>query len=657
MRCEQQAKPEDSWPVRLMRSVAMALFVLTALLAPQLAAAQTSSYTVSNTTSGAINDNSCISRTLNVPVASGLTTVGSVTIGITLSHTYRGDLQMRLTAPNGTTTVMFADRVGAANDNFNATLSDATGLSNVSTYGNETDTTSSPSLKSFAPSNTLSSFAGLTATGNWTLQICDLATVDTGTFLRADLTVSPPLPSADLAVTKTDGITTIASGNSTTYTLTVTNNGPSTITGGLLTDAAVSSMVKTGVSCAASAGQCTAGTTPSIAQLEAGYALPTLASGQSYSLTVTATVTAASGSAVNTATIAVPSGYSDPTSSNNSASDSDSITARVAGTPPSLSCPAGSTIHNWDALSWTAGSTNNNYSVSSIGTVNFAITKSGGTWMNLAVLGGQNPALQTTATGGLAVAEQSLSHYIDFASTSDTATTTITLPTAVPGAQFRLFDVDYGASQFADKITVTGSYGGSSVTPTLTNGTANYVIGNTAYGDVVSGDTSSAGNVTVTFSAPVDTITITYGSNSLAPANPTGQSYFLHDITFCKPAASISVSKTSSVVSDPVNNAAYPKAIPGAVVSYCIAITNNGSGTATSVVATDALPSGSTYVAGSMKSGTSCATATTAEDDNAAGADETDPYGASISGTTITATAASLGVNASFALVYNLTVN
>ena len=103
----------------------------------------------------------------------------------------------------------------------------------------------------------------------------------------------------------------------------------------------------------------------------------------------------------------------------------------------------------------------------------------------------------------------------DFTSQAGTITSTITLPTAVPGAQFRLFDIDYAAGQFADRVTVTGSFNGSPVTPNLTNGVSNYVVGNSAYGDATSADASANGNVVVTFAAPVDTIIVTYGSHSL----------------------------------------------------------------------------------------------------------------------------------------------
>ncbi|HEU0291727.1 MAG TPA: sortase [Anaerolineales bacterium] len=131
-------------------------------------------------------------------------------------------------------------------------------------------------------------------------------------------------PVADLAITKTDGITSVNAGGTTTYTIRVTNNGSSSVTGAILSDPAVAGLSKTGVACSATPGQCV--TAPTVVQLEGGaFALPALASGQFYEITVTATVTATSGSVTNTANTTPPAGTTDPTPGNNTASDTDSV--------------------------------------------------------------------------------------------------------------------------------------------------------------------------------------------------------------------------------------------------------------------------------------------------------------------------------------------
>lgn len=116
------------------------------------------------------------------------------------------------------------------------------------------------------------------------------------------------------------------------------------------------------------------------------------------------------------------------------------------------------------------------------------------------------------------------------------------------------------------------------------------------------------------------------------------------------------VTKTSSVLSDPVNTS-NPKAIPGASLRYCILVTNPGTLAGTSIAATDLLPAGITYTPGTARSGNTCATATTVEDDDATGADETDPYGVSFLGGTLTATATTLAPGASFAITFDAVLN
>lgn len=66
--------------------------------------------------------------------------------------------------------------------------------------------------------------------------------------------------------------------------------------------------------------------------------------------------------------------------------------------------------------------------------------------------------------------------------------------------------------------------------------------------------------------------------------------------TYVVSAADLEVVKTSRIVWDPVNEEDSPMAIPGAIVEYCIAVTNAaGSATATGVSISDTLPSEVTY--------------------------------------------------------------
>jgi uncharacterized repeat protein (TIGR01451 family) len=159
-----------------------------------------------------------------------------------------------------------------------------------------------------------------------------------------------------------------------------------------------------------------------------------------------------------------------------------------------------------------------------------------------------------------------------------------------------------------------------------------------------------------------DATTNTGGAqNGLAHINgqpaPETQANFwnIDDVTFNIATAAMTIVKTSAIVSDPFS-ASNPKMIPGAIVRYCILITNNGPATASSIIATDAVPSNLVFVPGSMKSGAACLTAATVEDDNNAGADESDPIGASFSGTTLITVNASMANGATMALTFDVTV-
>jgi uncharacterized repeat protein (TIGR01451 family) len=128
--------------------------------------------------------------------------------------------------------------------------------------------------------------------------------------------------------------------------------------------------------------------------------------------------------------------------------------------------------------------------------------------------------------------------------------------------------------------------------------------------------------------------------------------------------AAVSMLKTARVVSDPLNGIVNPKAIPGAVIEYCLSLSNGGPGTATNVVVADVIPAGTTYAPGSIivggvGTGGACVLNGSAEDDDATGTDETDPYGGSYdSGTnTVRATLPTLTTILPLNALFHVTVN
>lgn len=646
-----------------LKRIALALFALLAfaLFGSEPAMAQTVTRYTNATASAAnaINDTATpCSNPLKRTFAVGTSyNVGDVNIGVLLAHTSHRNLVLTLVSPAGTR-VAVMDQVGSTRDNVNV-LFDDSGSSSIANYTfNDTITAVPPYNYTYQPSNPLSAFLGEQANGTWTLEVCDTTALDSGTFYQADLYLTAaPSTYADLSLAQSVSSASPTGRATITYTLTVANaaTSPQTATGVVVRD-----LLPSGVQFVSASG------TGTYNSSSGDWSVGTLVPGANATMTITATV--AAGDSVSVANVAeiTASSHSDIDSTPNNAVTTEDdyartsftvVNTRSAGIAPTLTCSAGTGQFDWDSQAWTAGATSGSYTVTGIGTVGFAIANTNGVFLNNATYGGQSPAKQTAVTGGLAIAQNSLEQLVDLNDQSATVDTTITLGTAVPGAQFTIFDVDFNNNQFADKVTVTGYLGSTAVTPTLTNGIANWVSGNSVYGDALSTDTQANGNVVVTFSSAIDRIVINYGNHSYAPAFPGQQGVALHDITFCKPITSISVTKVSSVLSDPVNGTTNPKAIPGAVVEYCILVSNTGTNTLSNIAASDSLPASFTYSAGTMTSGTSCAAATTAEDDNNSGTDESDPYGAAISGTSLTATAATLTASGNFALKFRGTIN
>ena len=128
-------------------------------------------------------------------------------------------------------------------------------------------------------------------------------------------------PQANLAITKTDGVTTVTAGGSTTYTITASNAGPSNAPGSTVADTFPASLTGTWTCVGAGGGTCTAAGSGNINDTV------NLPVGGSVTYTVSATISAAAtGTLSNTATVATAGGVTDPTPGNNSATDTDTIT-------------------------------------------------------------------------------------------------------------------------------------------------------------------------------------------------------------------------------------------------------------------------------------------------------------------------------------------
>ena len=127
------------------------------------------------------------------------------------------------------------------------------------------------------------------------------------------------VPQADLAITKTDGVTTVTAGGSTTYTITASNAGPSDAPGTKVADTLPAAITSDTWTCVgAGGGTCTGSGSGNINDTV------NLPAGGSVTYTVVANISpGAAGTLSNTATVAAPAGVTDPTPGNNSATDTD----------------------------------------------------------------------------------------------------------------------------------------------------------------------------------------------------------------------------------------------------------------------------------------------------------------------------------------------
>jgi uncharacterized repeat protein (TIGR01451 family) len=119
------------------------------------------------------------------------------------------------------------------------------------------------------------------------------------------------VPQVDLVITKNDGKTAVLAHGTTAYTVTVSNSGPSEVTGAVVTDPASAGLALGSWSCAVSAPGSGGTVTTACGAASGSGPLSTTANlkvGGSVTYTIAATVTATTGSVSNAASVAPPAG-------------------------------------------------------------------------------------------------------------------------------------------------------------------------------------------------------------------------------------------------------------------------------------------------------------------------------------------------------------
>ncbi len=405
-------------------------------------------------------------------------------------------------------------------------------------------------------------------------------------------------PTADLSITKTDGLTTVAAGEVVTYTMVASNAGPSPISAATVTDVVPAVLVGATWTCSTTAGS-TCGATSGFGSITE---LVDLAPGGQVTFAITGTVnpSAAAGLLSNTATVTMPAGSIDPTAANNSATDvtvierhadlaitkDDFTTTAVAGGtttytvvvtnngPSNLSgasvsdtLPAGATSMNW-ACSATAGAS---CAPAGSGPIAAVVSLAAGSTVTFTVVVDIDAAasglLTNTATVTPPVGVTDPNPANDSATDSDTVVAVADLaitkddgsPTATPGttSTYTIVVTNAGPSDVSAASVVDSAPAGTTVTSwscaaaagascTATTGSGN--IATTV-------DLASGSSATFTVTMAVDRATTADVTNTaiggcpggVTDPNPTNNT--ASDTDTMRPVADLAITKTDSSAS------------------------------------------------------------------------------------------------------------
>lgn len=529
--------------------------------------------------------------------------IADVDLGLLITHTYRGDLQITLTSPSSTTVSLVTNNGGLGSDNYNVIFDDAAGNDvNTAPHTGADGTSAPPYENTVRPLGNMSDFNGENAFGDWDIDMCDFYNADSGDFQRANLYFTEFDPTAaDLSASISPSSTSPTEGTNVVLTYDIDNAGPVAATGVSATITLPSGLTYVSDN---AGGDYNSGT--------GLWTVPgSIASSGTASFQITAFVELSG--AYNTTIDVTSSAVSDPDSTPGnvvtSEDDYDTVTLSPVTPPfPSLLCPGAASVLDWDIQVWPANaaatSYTNSYTIDGEAIV-ITVTDTDLSLVNNASFGGQTPAENTTFTGGYSPVQSNLALYANQPLQASTVDVDIDLGTYGSGVskfQMTIFDIDTG-TQFEDQIGITGTLGGVAVTPTVTTGSSNSFSGGNITGTGGSNSNSGNGNATIEFNSPIDNLALTYGNGSGAPAAPGNQAIGLHDIFFCPPTNAVLTAQKTTEVFDPLAAGLY--AVPGNDVIYTIEFTNTGSGAADvdSIEIIDAMPSEISYYNGDIDDG------------------------------------------------------
>ena len=440
---------------------------------------------------------------------------------------------------------------------------------------------------------------------------------------------------ADLSITKSDGTTTAIPGTNTTYTITVSNAGPTSVTGAEVTD-----ILPSGVTFVSA----TNGASYDSATRKVTFVTPTIGLGSSTNFDLVIAISPElTGTLSNTATVAVPAYYVDPDPTNNTSTDTDTLvpTADLSIVKDDSAPPVipGNTITYTIAVSNNGPSTMSGATVTDVLPAELAFVSSTGG-------ANYNPSTRTityttgTLISGATTAFQ-ISAQIDPSATGTLSNTaTVTPPSGVVDP-----DPSNDTSTDTDKLKPTGD-----LSIVKTDGTANAIPGTliTYTITVTNAGPSTATGATIVDSLPASllggsvTNVVTTGGALITSAShaggnindvatiPSGGTIVYTVSATISPTATGTLANTATVAGpsgwtdpDPTNDTStdtdtlVPSAdlgvlksgpatgIAGDLITYTITVTNYGPSSSQNASFSDTLPAGVTLVSQTQLSGPS----------------------------------------------------
>jgi uncharacterized repeat protein (TIGR01451 family)/gliding motility-associated-like protein len=423
-----------------------------------------------------------------------------------------------------------------------------------------------------------------------------------------------PVPQSDLKVVKTVNNSTPKVGETVTFSIKVTNNGPSAATGVTVTDILQSGFSY--VSSTAGTGSYNTGT--------GVWTIGNLAVGAEATLTMTARVQSA-GTYVNTAV--VKGNEDDPDTGNN--------TSTVTLTPvPQSDLKVVKTVNNstpkvGETVTFTIKVTNNGPSAAT-GVVVTDVLQTGYAYVSSTASAGSyntglwtigNLAVGAEATLTITAKVQSTGNYVNTAVVKgneddpDTSNNTSTVtPTVTPDKKSDLSvikSMDKSSVSVGDKITFTikvTNYGPDAATGVIvkdilpsgysyvssstSTGSYNATSGQWSIGNLGLGQTVSLSVTATVLSSGNYSNTATVSGNESDPDTSNNSSTVTPTVVTPQ-QSDLSVLKSVSNSSPKV----------GETITFTIKVTNNGPSAATGVKVTDLLPSGYSYVSSTTATG------------------------------------------------------